>query len=150
MEVYNFKCKNCGSTKYVKVDDNIFECQYCGYREEVLGKEPQPDSEPIAQQIVEPETSQVQIHQSQREEFEDLEQKSNSAAELRTAIFKFILVLFLGGIGIHHFIENRILVGFIYVCTFGLFMVGWVIDDIIYFVRMLQAASNYLGASHEK
>lgn len=146
MEIYNFKCKNCGSTKYVKVSDNIFECPYCGYREEILMPEKKPEPEQI--EIVEPEISEPQKPIAPPVETEEKtnETKKKCLSELKAAILKFILVLFIGYLGIQHFIEGRILLGLVYVCTFGFFGLGWGVDVIIYFFRLLSATSNYLGA----
>ncbi len=43
----------------------------------------------------------------------------------------FFLCLFFGELGIHKFYEGKILLGIIYLCTVGLFGVGWIIDIFI-------------------
>ena len=40
----------------------------------------------------------------------------------------FFLCLFLGFFGGHKFYEGKIGMGILYLCTFGLFMIGWLID----------------------
>lgn len=43
----------------------------------------------------------------------------------------FFLCLFLGKFGIHKFYEGKVLLGIVYLCTGGLFGVGWIIDIVI-------------------
>lgn len=42
-----------------------------------------------------------------------------------------ILCIFLGYLGAHKFYEGKIGLGILYLCTFGLFGIGWVIDIIV-------------------
>lgn len=42
----------------------------------------------------------------------------------------FILCLLLGYLGIHKFYEKKILIGILYLCTGGLFFIGWIYDCI--------------------
>lgn len=50
------------------------------------------------------------------------------------SIYKLLIVIFLGPLGIHKFLEEKYLMGIIYLFTFGLFGIGWIID-IIYCVK---------------
>lgn len=44
----------------------------------------------------------------------------------------YFLITLLGGfLGIHKFVQNKIGLGLLYLCTFGLFGIGWLIDIII-------------------
>lgn len=43
----------------------------------------------------------------------------------------FLLCMFLGVLGVHKFYEGRVLLGILYLCTFGLFGIGVIIDLII-------------------
>ena len=43
----------------------------------------------------------------------------------------FFLCLFLGYFGAHKFYERRIFQGILYLCTFGLFGIGWWLDVLI-------------------
>lgn len=43
----------------------------------------------------------------------------------------FFLCLFLGYLGVHKFYEGRILTGILYLCTFGVFGFGWLLDTLI-------------------
>lgn len=42
----------------------------------------------------------------------------------------FFLCLFLGPLGAHKFYEGKVGMGILYLCTAGLFGIGWVIDTI--------------------
>lgn len=42
-----------------------------------------------------------------------------------------ILCIFFGCFGAHKFYEGKVLLGVVYLCTVGLFGVGWIIDIII-------------------
>ena len=43
----------------------------------------------------------------------------------------FILCLFLGYFGIHKFYEGKVGMGILYLFTFGLFGIGWLVDIVI-------------------
>lgn len=43
----------------------------------------------------------------------------------------FLLCLFLGIFGVHKFYEGKIGIGILYICTLGLFGIGWIVDLII-------------------
>lgn len=44
---------------------------------------------------------------------------------------KFLITLFLGWSGIHKFMDGKIGMGILYLCTFGLCGIGWIIDIVI-------------------
>lgn len=46
---------------------------------------------------------------------------------------KFLITLLLGWTGIHKFMEKKTGLGILYLCTFGLFGIGWIVDTIIAF-----------------
>lgn len=54
----------------------------------------------------------------------------------------FLVTFFFGWFGLHRFLTKRIFSGFVYLCTFGLFGIGWIIDVAI-------AANNYLKKEKE-
>ena len=43
---------------------------------------------------------------------------------------RFLITLFLGEFGVHKFLDRKIGLGILYLCTFGLFGVGWLVDVI--------------------
>lgn len=45
-------------------------------------------------------------------------------------IIKLLITIFLGVFGVHKFMEGKKGLGILYLCTFGVFMIGWIIDII--------------------
>ncbi len=85
----------------------------------------------------------------------DLYNKVNSSAKSKLTINKsnnenissnihveFILCLFLGFFGAHKFYKKNFLIGLIYMLTFGLFLIGWGLDTIILFFRLVKNKSR--------
>ena len=52
---------------------------------------------------------------------------------------RFLVTLFLGEFGVHKFLDRKIGLGVLYLCTFGLFGVGWLIDVISAGVAVMRA-----------
>lgn len=50
----------------------------------------------------------------------------------------FFICLFLGMFGVHKFREKKIGMGILYLCTMGLFGIGWFIDCIRYLLAALR------------
>lgn len=50
----------------------------------------------------------------------------------------FFICLFLGMFGVHKFREKKIGIGILYLCTMGLFGIGWFIDCIRYLMAALR------------
>ena len=48
----------------------------------------------------------------------------------------FIITLLLGWLGVHKFLQKKYALGVLYLCTLGLFGIGWLIDTIMAFMRM--------------
>lgn len=49
---------------------------------------------------------------------------------------EFIITLLFGWLGVHKFMQKKYGLGILYVCTLGLFGVGWLIDTIMAFMRI--------------
>lgn len=133
MEVYKFKCKCCGSTRYTKPDEDTYKCSYCGNTEEIIKKKVEtiiihekpegPSEEEIHQKLVE----------SKKETFTQ-------------AIIMMVITILLGVVGVHKFIKGRIFLGIIYICTYGLFGIGLFIDSIKALVHLVNSAREYRQA----
>lgn len=50
----------------------------------------------------------------------------------------FLITLFLGWLGIHRFMKKKYITGAIWLCSFGLFGMGWFVDTVVAFVKMLK------------
>ena len=51
----------------------------------------------------------------------------------------FLCCLFGGWFGLHKFVEGKVGMGILYLCTGGLFFIGWLIDCIVYLSKLLSA-----------
>lgn len=119
MKVYKFKCKNCGSNKYKKVDKTTYKCLYCGNTEEVFVEE-----EPKETPRVEPEHVETHDHDEGT-----IVYTRRGAHKINTWKLVLILCCMFGGyFGLHRFMQGKILSGLLYVFTGGLFGIGYVID----------------------
>lgn len=48
----------------------------------------------------------------------------------KKSIVKYIVTGLFGWLGVHKFIEKKIGIGFLYLFTLGLFLIGWIVDSI--------------------
>ncbi len=114
MEIIETKtkyCKYCGE----KIPENAIICTHCGRQVEQIKNE-QP------QVIINNSNSNINNNTNR-----------NNASYHGGAKNKWVallLCLFLGFFGIHKFYEGKILLGIVYLCTFGLFGIGWFVDCI--------------------
>ena len=103
-------CKHCGE----KIDVDCVVCPKCGKQVELLKSE-QP---------------QVVINNQNTNQNTNI----NSAGyRRRREVNKWVafwLCLLLGYIGAHKFYEGKIGMGILYLCTLGLFGIGWIVDII--------------------
>ncbi len=60
----------------------------------------------------------------------------------------FFICLFLGMFGVHKFRERKIGIGILYLCTMGLFGIGWFIDCVRYLLAALRGEKSN-GSSSE-
>lgn len=105
-------CKFCGSI----IDEQCVVCPRCGKQVEALnyGVNPQP---------------QVIINNSNQ----NVNTNVNPVGAYRKICNKwtaFWLCLLLGYLGAHKFYEGKVGMGILYLCTVGLFGIGWIIDII--------------------
>lgn len=60
----------------------------------------------------------------------------------KNIIVDFILCLLFGYLGVHKFYEGKNNLGILYLCTLGLFGIGWLIDIVVLFIKVLNPNSN--------
>lgn len=113
-------CKHCGT----KIPAAAVVCTHCGCQvEELKGSNEQP---------------QIVINNANTNTDSNVNTNTNVAVD--PAIFgiraknkwgAFFLCLFMGYFGAHKFYEGKIGRGILYLCTFGLFGIGWLCDCIV-------------------
>ena len=111
-------CKYCGQ----KIAEDAVMCIHCGRQVEQLKGEQQP---------------QVVINNSNMNTNTNYSQGTNVPAKNKWVAL--LLCFFLGFLGAHKFYEGKILLGIVYLCTFGLFGIGVIID----FVALLFKPNPY-------
>ena len=138
MRVYKFKCKDCGSKSYKKLDDHTYKCEYCGQIEEVFEEK---QKETPKQEIVQT----VKVQETQTEKPKEEPKKKKDISPLMDSIIYLAICFFLGEFGIHKFMKGRVGMGILYLFTFGLFGIGWLIDVIKGVVDVLKETANYFN-----
>lgn len=108
-ETQNTKfCKHCGA----KIPLEAIICTHCGCQVE---------------EIRQPEQPSIVINNA------NTNTNVNAAmlgVRVKNKWVSFLLCLFLGYLGAHKFYEGKIGIGILYLITFGLFGIGWLIDCI--------------------
>lgn len=107
-------CKHCGG----KIPQDAVICVLCGRQVEVPQQAQQP------QQII-VNNSNVNTNTNNNNNNVGVVGK-----RLKNKWVAFALCFFLGYLGAHKFYEEKIGLGIVYLLTFGLFGIGWVIDII--------------------
>lgn len=109
------KCPNCGGPR----DLNDRRCIYCGMP---LEKTASPEG-----------NQEIHIHYHQEScaqpqvRVEHIYIPMNQRSS-RNRLIALVLCLFLGMFGVHKFYLGRIGMGFLYLFTYGVFGIGWLID----------------------
>jgi TM2 domain-containing membrane protein YozV/ribosomal protein L37E len=141
LEKYTFRCKDCGSKKFVKEGDNVYVCAYCGYREIVNfsdKKKTESEDEPV-------KNEEVALQQNESSEKPSDENKSSGNSKSILSVifnidfFKMLICILCGMFGVHKFIEGKIIWGLIYFFTLGLFLMGYIVDIIVSILRYIQS-----------
>lgn len=121
-------CKHCGA----KIPEAAVICTHCGCQVEEVKHAEQPN---------------IVINNSNTNSNVNTNTNVNGAVGMpfmkpKNKWVAFFLCLFLGYFGFHKFYEGRVGMGILYLCTGGLFAIGWLIDCITllfkpnpYFVR---------------
>ena len=133
MKVYTFKCEDCGSKKYEKLDESTYVCSYCGRVEEVIFKKEQ-------QEKLEKEQAEQQVVQEQQEKtYDEPRIKNVSLYDVLVLVFTFVF----GYLGVHRFMRGKIITGLLYLFTYGLLGFGWFIDIIREVIRFAKKYRGY-------
>lgn len=118
------KCPVCGAPM------NGNKCDYCGYQENTGGVDIN-----VSQQTIQPnQQPQINIHQN-------IQMQPNSPKSKVTAI---LLCLFLGWIGAHQFYTRKYFLGFLYLCTGGLFGIGVIVDIVLLITNKFRDGNGFL------
>lgn len=59
-----------------------------------------------------------------------------------TKVLRFLVTLFFGYLGVHKFIDKKYGIGFLYLCTAGLFGIGWLYDSVCSFHSLIKPKNN--------
>ncbi|MBO5143208.1 MAG: TM2 domain-containing protein [Clostridia bacterium] len=102
-------CKYCGQ----KISEHAIICVHCGGQVEELKRTPQ-DS-PITYSGIN----------------SNYGNNSNQNKRQLNKWVSLLLCIFLGPLGAHKFYEGKIIMGILYMITYGLFGIGWIIDIIL-------------------
>ena len=106
-------CKHCGS----KIPEAAVICTHCGCQVEEMKHNEQPS---------------IVINNANTNT--NTNTNTNSAmlgVRMRNKWVAFLLCVFLGYFGAHKFYEGKAGMGILYLFTFGLFGIGWLIDCIV-------------------
>lgn len=102
-------CKHCGE----RIPEDAVICTHCGRQVEQLKSE-QP------QVVINNNNTNTNVNRNVNMGYRG--EKNKWVA--------LVLCIFLGFLGAHKFYEGKILLGLVYLCTLGLFGIGWIIDII--------------------
>lgn len=106
-------CKHCGQV----IPADAVVCTHCGRQVEELR------SAAPAQPII--------INNSNNNVNNNVNNNAVHAGKMKNKWVALILCFFLGELGIHRFYEGKVGTGILWMFTFGLFGIGWLIDLII-------------------
>ena len=105
-------CKNCGQ----QIDDKAAVCIHCGVATKDPVQQPQQPQQPVVN-VVNNNVNNNGFYYKRKNKW-----------------VAFFLCLFLGEFGIHRFYVGKAGTGLIWLFTFGLFGLGWLVDLIVILV----------------
>ena len=136
-------CPSCGQA----ATDNSTKCTKCGteYTGNFCPTCGQPKETTLSGNATSQPNVQIQPQQSQsvqppiniviNNENTNTNTNTNAATQKtptpKNKWLAFLLCFFLGGLGAHKFYVRKYLLGVLYIFTFGLFGIGWLIDLIV-------------------
>lgn len=107
-------CKFCGE----KIPEDAVICTNCGRQVEQLKSE-QP------QVVINNSNNNTNMNTNVNRNYETIR------GGAKNKWIALLLCVFLGYFGAHKFYEGKILLGLVYICTVGIFGIGWLIDCIL-------------------
>ena len=131
MKVYEFKCENCGSRKYEKINETTSKCVYCGYKEEVFVEKPKEEPK------IEPQPTKTT---DEHEEF--VGDYRVARGEVFHAFVLLLCCIFGGWFGLHRFMERKFISGIFFMLTGGFFGIGYIVDVLRYVSRMITGCNG--------
>ena len=120
------KCEYCGSF----IPDDSYTCPGCGAKSAPVKTEEKTESAP--------EKTTLDRANEKLEKFENSVSEKLADKRVMRALVLFILTITLGFFGVHRFMQRKIFTGLLWLCTGGLFTVGYFIDSIINFVGLMK------------
>ena len=130
MEIYRFKCKCCGATRYKKPTKHIYRCLYCGEEVEVYRKADTEQTEQLVQAAPAPVQQQPKVEKPE--------------PKLETKNLIMLIVCLAGGwFGLHKFLSGKIIWGLVYLFTWGVMGLGTFIDTMIYIIDFSKDYKKY-------
>ena len=118
-------CRSCGS----RIEDSAQFCRNCGAQQF-------PSQQPAPQQYQQPAPAPTPVIINNYNNNNVNNVASNNmvnvgGGRLRNKWVAFILCFFFGYMGVHRFYEHKIPTGILWLFTFGLFGIGWLIDLLV-------------------
>jgi len=134
----NLKCKTCGSNSFKKINNDTYECRYCGFQvRKKFAKCSDCEDEDIINDI--DKLSESEENHAQDVSLDDVKKEKDDKHSF--ALVKLLLCIFLGQFGVHRFVEGKVFSGLLFVFTHGLFGIG-ILCDII---RLAKELSQHSG-----
>lgn len=157
MQIVRYKCPCCGAQLDIDAALNKAFCQYCGT--ELLIKREQHEMNDPEEAGYQFEMGRIRAQQEAEQEARQRAWQANASkassqfyepfanfkAGEKDRLVALIICFFFGVVGGHYYYVGRIGKGILYLCTFGLFGFGWMIDIILILAgRFKDRNGNYL------
>lgn len=113
-------CKHCGAV----IPQQAVICTACGGQVEQMQTTPQNMPNIVVNNV----NTNTNVNTNRNTNYRA---SSGGGRIAKNKWVAFCLCLFLGYFGVHKFYEGNTKMGLIYLCTFGLFGIGWMVDCIL-------------------